>query len=94
MALGDRLVERVDGADADLGGRRGGLDQGPQRLRSQVAYGTVDRLVDDVRLDELSRSAVVRQIRQTFVSWWVRNRRRYASPTLPDIHSHLEANDL
>lgn len=33
VALGGRLVKGVDGAEANVGGGRGGLDQGSQRLR-------------------------------------------------------------
>jgi len=69
VALGRRRVQRVQGAGAHVGrGGRRGLDQGPQRLRPQVADGAVDGLVDDVGLDQLAGPAVVGEVRQALVS--------------------------
>lgn len=70
VALGSRLVEGVHGVDGHIRGRRRrGLDQGPKGLGAQVVDGAVDGLVDDVGLDQLTCSSVVRgQVLQTFVT--------------------------
>ena len=69
MALGGRLVEREHGADAYIrGGGRGGLNQRAERLGPKVADGTVDGLVDNMRLDQLTCSSIVGEVRQTFVT--------------------------
>lgn len=76
VALGPRLVERVQGAEAHIGrGGRGGLHQGPQRLGPQVADGAVDGLVDDMGLDQLAWTPVVGEVRQTLVPWGPRKRK-------------------
>lgn len=69
VALCHRLVEGEHGGQGHVGGGgRRGLNQRPQRLGPQVVDGAVDGLVDHMGLDQLSRTSVVRQVRQTFVS--------------------------
>lgn len=63
VALLRLLVEGVHGAEGHVGGGgRGGLDQGPERLGTQVADGAVDGLVDDVGLNQLACSSVVGEV--------------------------------
>lgn len=56
-------MEGEHGAEAHIGrGGRGSLNQRPEGLGFQVADGTIDGLVDDLGLGQITSSSIVRKI--------------------------------
>lgn len=63
MTLWGCLVEGEHGAEAHIRrGSRGGLNQRPEGLGFKVADGTVDGLVDDLGLCQLTCSSIVGEV--------------------------------